>query len=338
MLRSTLFMRTVFTMRMTFTLVVIFALAATLSAQQMAHDLFLTFDYPQGYGDCDLDNLILEDENGAEYTIDFNNGAPLPGGTFEPYSGALFWEGDYLYEALTVDFTLDTIDGYFHHHPIPVGGVGGSGYLYSHPAMAIRVFRLDGLEFRMKSLDYRGAELPLKIGTQHVPTSWSNQQNQLNVNSWVTFEMPVLGPAASGAVGTNAGGPYSVLEVAGSAGGSARRVDVALNAPVTFDMLQPPTNTAPADFLLFGMAGVPTAQDTVSLGIHGDMVFTPGNGSFLLATSQPSFPGALLPGQTTPWTATVLGAPSPLTVTLQGVISETATTVKTTNAVVLRIQ
>ena len=115
-------------------------------------------------------------------------------------------------------------------------------------------------------------------------------------------------------------------------------MDVALNTPLTFDMLQPPTNTAPADFLLFGVAGVPALQDSVSLGIHGDMVFAPGNGSFLIATSQPVFPGALLSGQTTPWTATVAGAPSPLTVTLQGVISETPTTVKTTNAVVLRIQ
>lgn len=335
-------------MRKMIVLFAVAALAVTTLAQAPADDLFLTFDYPQGYNDCDLDNLVLEDETGTRFTVTFDNGSPLPGGSVEPYSGALFWEGPYLYEALTIDFNLDSISGYFHHHPIPVGGVGGSGYVYSHPAMAIRVFRLDGLEFRMVSLDYRGAELPLRIGTQHVPTSWQNQNVQLNQNSWQTFEMPVLGPAAAGAVGTDLGGPFDVLEVNASAGGNMRRVDLAVNTPLTFDMLQPPTTTLPSDFLLFGTVGVPTIADGTPLGLHGDFVFVPGSDTtatsigqtFLLATSLPTFPGAiqLLPGQPTPWSSTVPGSPLPVEFTLQGLIVETPTTVKTTNALVVRIQ
>lgn len=335
-------------MRTTIIVLAVALLAATGHGQALAGDLFLTFDYPQGYGDCDLDNLVLADENGVAFTITFDNAAPLPGGTVEPYSGALYWEGPYLYEALTVDFALGTISGYFHHHPIPFGGVGGSGYVYSHPAMAIRVFRLDGLDFKMVSLDYRGAELPLRIGTQHSPASWQSQSNVLDVNSWQTLEMPVLGDAAAGAVGAGFGGPYDVVLVDGSAGGNARVVDVAVNTPVSFDVLQPPTRTLPADFLLFGYVGIPAPGAAVPLGIHGDLCFLPGDDStptsigqrFLLSSSLPALPGAiqLLGGNPTPWAATVPGSPQPVEFTLQGVIAETQSTVKTTNALVVRIQ
>lgn len=139
------------------------------------------------------------------------------------------------------------------------------------------------------------------------------------------------------------GAPSSLLTVNGSDGGSDRRVEVPVSAPLTLALAQPATSGTPSRFLLFATAGVPGPADAYPLPPLGTLCFppcvlAPGNPAlFMLADSfGTGFCGTpLLPSTPTPWSFTGPGIPMPGQFTFQAIIEETPSTLAITNAVVL---
>jgi hypothetical protein len=160
-------------------------------------------------------------------------------------------------------------------------------------------------------------------------------------------ETPALGPAAAGTIGLGNGGPYDVLTVAGSAGGAARRVDLAAFAPFTIDVAAPPGFSA-SPFALFGIWGVPGPASSYSpplLPGEGAFVFAPPFASvapsttFTLTNGLWADPSALAPGGVAPWSLSLAGLP-PLVFTLQGLMIDASTVdpFGFSNALVVRVQ
>ncbi|HGY90092.1 MAG TPA: hypothetical protein ENK43_02850 [Planctomycetes bacterium] len=161
----------------------------------------------------------------------------------------------------------------------------------------------------------------------------------------------VLDPAAAGTVGLAAtGSATDVLSVNGSSGGTLRRVDLALNQPIQFDVALPPGHPGGADFVLYGLLGAPSYASVTSLPFGLPAMVVPPCDLFptfqplvfTLASSvtglacQPAFTA---PGGA-PWTSgPLLGLPFPVTFGLQGLIVEDAQgTVAATNALRVRVQ
>jgi hypothetical protein len=144
-----------------------------------------------------------------------------------------------------------------------------------------------------------------------------------------------------------AGGPFDVLFVNGSNGGTDRTVEVGLNQPITFDMIPAGTVAPGALFAIWGFIGQTGPNDVTTLpaGI-GEMAFPPcplipGHPQ-LFALIDPFELGcpAIVTGTPAPWTLTVPGGLSgPLTVALQGVIIDPAGVlgISITNAVILNV-
>lgn len=154
---------------------------------------------------------------------------------------------------------------------------------------------------------------------------------------------------AGGSVGdaTGNGGPFDVLFVNGSAGWSGRQVDVAVGAPLTFQVALPLGITGPVDYLVCGLLRAPTAADAFPTPF-GLLTFTPAlvapalSELFVFAGSIPTTaPPALAPTLPAPVSLSfAAGLPVPLTITLQGVLAAggpPAQPVRTTNAVVLHV-
>ena len=156
-------------------------------------------------------------------------------------------------------------------------------------------------------------------------------------------------PAAAGRVGENAGGPFDILEVNGSAGGALRRVSVPIGSSGIVDVLQPPHLQNPVHFTVFGFFGAANFDTVVNVpfGI-GDMMFTlcpmapafqPQLFSFATSTTIPLGCGPLFWATPTPWTSPPGPAIFfPLTITLQGVIEEAPGVLVPTNAIVYELK
>lgn len=157
----------------------------------------------------------------------------------------------------------------------------------------------------------------------------------------------LLGAAGFGNVGAGAGGPYDHLFVNGSSGGRDRRVNVGINQPVTISLTQPPSNPNPTDFVLFGQFGIPNPfVDTNALPfgigtacIRFCLLYPGALDLFLLANSYgspvcgpPIFTSA--PGA---WSSVPVFVPIQVAATFQGVIFETPSSIRVTNAVVLSV-
>lgn len=151
-----------------------------------------------------------------------------------------------------------------------------------------------------------------------------------------------LGPCGAGNTGAGLGGPYAVLTINASNGLPSRTINVPIGAPVTFDVLQPPSNPNPADFIIWGGFGAPNPQD-VFLTPYGNMCFPPSTllpypGLFVAFSS---VGGGLLSASPTPFTHLVsAGIPLPLVISLQGMIvhqSSSSNVLAITNAVVLNV-
>lgn len=153
---------------------------------------------------------------------------------------------------------------------------------------------------------------------------------------------PTLGAAGAGAVGGSSGGPYDVLLVNGSAGGSARRVDVPIGAPITI-AINPPSGASAARFMLFGLQGAPVDLIQFETGV-GTLAFPPPffapdlPGFYTVTDNLLQLPGALVPSLPAPWSLSIPGGlPAAFTFTLQGVIEDSGG-VSITNGVILRVQ
>lgn len=158
---------------------------------------------------------------------------------------------------------------------------------------------------------------------------------------------PYLRPSAAGAIPGVGGGTFDMLRLNGSGGGAARRVDVAVGAPFTVGVVQPPTIAAPAPLYCFGIVGVPGAVDETDPGLgFGTLCFAPPALNpldprlFLFSNSFFAFdPTALIPVAPPGSFAIPLasGLPFPTRIALAGVAFDGAGLVRT-NAVLLSVQ
>ena len=161
-------------------------------------------------------------------------------------------------------------------------------------------------------------------------------------------EFPNLLTCGEGNVGAGSGGPFNVLTINGSTGtGLDRTVTVGTGLPITFGVLEPPSNPAPTPspphFVIWGTVGVPQLQDrfTLPFGL-GDLCFTPASispalGLFTLANSFAAAPN-VLPATPAPWSFSFPGLATPAVATLQGVIIDSPLNhVAVTNAVILNV-
>lgn len=169
-----------------------------------------------------------------------------------------------------------------------------------------------------------------------------------NAATFSLFFRTLLGANGAGNTGPGAGGPFNLLTVNGSSGGRDRRVNVPVASPLNFGMAQPPTNALPSDFVVFGQIGIPNpAFDATVLPFFigttciRNALITPGQPDLFMLSNTLSSVGLpsqpLIPSFPTPWTSFTYSVPIPISLTLQGVIVETPTTVKVTNAVICNI-
>jgi hypothetical protein len=157
---------------------------------------------------------------------------------------------------------------------------------------------------------------------------------------------PSLGSAGTGSVGLGAGGPYDVLSINGSFGGSSRRVDVPIGQPITIGLSQPPSNPVPAHFAIWGISGAPSPEAAVST-VFGTISFAPtplfptAPFLFTLTNNLWSDPTSLLTSSTAPFALSTPGLPIPATLTFQGMVVDSASLGNLpgiTNGVILRVQ
>lgn len=326
------------------------AVAQASGPPAFSDEVFVTMNY-QVWGDANWDNVVLEDINGNQHTITFDGQAPVPGLSFEPYSGNVFSEGDYYYESLILDFGTGAITGTSMHHPIPAGGNPGA-YTYFHSPMLTRYFRLDGVPFRVKSIDYYDMYLTgflCGTGTNHL--SWGFFPVTIGSPTWLTRTFPLLMDSAAGTIGQSSGlPPQDILFIDGSSGDSERRADVPALQPFSLSINQPAAYASPVEYFLFMKLGVPFPSEELLMPLGmGSMLFAPcplqppgSQTSFLLAATSllPAcsrvllgFPGSML------WS--LPGLPAPLQGTIQGVAVDNsnpaAPVFEVTNAIVLRI-
>ena len=318
---------------------VLVILAASLPAQDpvSGNEIFLSGDWQNG-GCGYWDNLVLEDEFGQRQTFLYNFQFPVAGLSFEPYNGSIFDEGDYSYESIFVDYTLDILTGSPHHHPQPVGGNPG-GHTWVHDPMAIRIFRGDNRPFRIVSIDYRDwvNSTGLKAGPGHLPSSWQSYPLVGADSNWRTYEFPILGAAAAGQSAAD------VLRVNGSDGGSTRSVDSGLFSPLSISVLAP-QGQPNAEWVLYGSLGTPETSDSISLPLlNQDFLFTPcdlagGPDTFTLAESLPfSACGALIPATPAPWSVTFPSISAPLVFALQALVVTSPTSIDVSNGIRIHV-
>lgn len=152
---------------------------------------------------------------------------------------------------------------------------------------------------------------------------------------------------SAGVVGANNGGPFDVLLVNGSSGGTTRIVDAPVGAPFTVSMIDPP-GSPNANFVIWGFLGTSSPADVTPITPDiGTMCFpicdvSPNDPR--LFTLANTFGGGVCPPLTTatPTDWTLVGGviPFPITFELQGAIAETSPTpkVSVTNAIRIVVQ
>ncbi|HGY91146.1 MAG TPA: matrixin family metalloprotease [Planctomycetes bacterium] len=137
-----------------------------------------------------------------------------------------------------------------------------------------------------------------------------------------------LGVCGAGIVGFFQGGPYDVLFVNGSAGGSLRRVATSGPGGYTVEMMDVPGLYTAMPFAIYGTVGVPGPNESFLINpFVGSMCFTPCAANpmdpnlFTLTNNVGPDPcGELVPSTPTPWQLNVPGLAFPYTITLQPVV------------------
>jgi VCBS repeat protein len=138
--------------------------------------------------------------------------------------------------------------------------------------------------------------------------------------------------------------PVDVLSINGSAGGAYRRVNLGIGAPLTFEIMQPPSTAAPASFAVFGELGPtdnlsPFATAVGPFAIQPAPLVSSAN-TFVLADGIGVSSNAVLTAAPAPWSVMVSnGLPFPVTFTVQGAIQDdtSASGYSVTNAVVVHV-
>lgn len=192
----------------------------------------------------------------------------------------------------------------------------------------------------LNTLDQAGHATP-----QNAPLAFTNllehyQSLPKNPNN------PTLGNAAHGTTGSGAGGPFDVLTINGSAGGTAHRVDVATGTPITITLTPPASHPGNAKFALYVLVGAPSPSIEFNTFL-GPMVFPPtyfapqSSGVYTLGNSFGPDPTAIAPATAAPWSF-VLPAwlPAGTTFTFQGVIEDdtsSSSPLGITNAVIVQV-
>ncbi len=156
----------------------------------------------------------------------------------------------------------------------------------------------------------------------------------------------LLGACAAGVVGVNSGGPFDVLTMNGSSGGTQRLVQIPVGSPITTTIATPPTSGVPVNHALLGWFGVPEAsyEFPLPLGI-GTFCFIPCDVDPNLpafdawSTFGPGNCGFLASATPTPFSFFNPGYPFPLPdLTFQVILEESPGVLKVGNALVLRYQ
>ncbi|MFT7616516.1 MAG: hypothetical protein ACI97A_000138 [Planctomycetota bacterium] len=151
----------------------------------------------------------------------------------------------------------------------------------------------------------------------------------------------------AGTLGSADNGPYDSFLINNSAGGADRIIFANVNEELSYSMLQPQANPNPAHFGLYGYLGLPHQNLTLTIpyGIGAALWLpcsaTPANPvGFLITNSTLLDPCPQLVASTpTPWHFTdTVGIPFPIVVTFYGIIEETPSSLKVTNAIILVIQ
>lgn len=159
--------------------------------------------------------------------------------------------------------------------------------------------------------------------------------------------LPSIGICGAGTVGLNAGGPYNVLTVNGSAGGVGRRVDLVQGVSISLAVSTPPTATGPVPFVLYGKLSDLDSAELTPIANVGEFCFVPVHlfpfdpdifvvtDSFIL-----NDPYAILPPSLTPWGFTLPGGLGfPFTMVFQGAVGDPSRPlgIATTNAVIMNV-
>ncbi len=146
---------------------------------------------------------------------------------------------------------------------------------------------------------------------------------------------PFLGACAAG------GNSVVFLDVNGSTGGPARRVDIPMASPITISMTNLSMSPLPAHFVLAAKVGLPTAADVFPLAGVGSMCFPPALFAqwdptlFILASSIPGV-GELIPATSASWNISIPPLGFALPVALQPVVLFTPATAFVANAVLVQ--
>ena len=165
-----------------------------------------------------------------------------------------------------------------------------------------------------------------------------------DILDWTWTSVLPWPPCMDGNVGATVGPPENVLKISGTSGGFYRTKKVIVGDAFSFDMGQPSLNPLPAQYVVFGLVGVPSTLTVFPTGF-GDFCFPPAivfpqPYLFTLMDSTASF-GAIATTPPAPFSLPVAtGLPFTVTLTLQGVLLENnfnPGTLRVTNGVVLDI-
>ena len=153
------------------------------------------------------------------------------------------------------------------------------------------------------------------------------------------FSSP-LGVCGDGALGED------VLSINGSTGGLSHGIEVAVGAPITWELATPSTHSGQAQNILFMYIGPDAGLSETALpGALGTMCFVPEPlapgtpGLYTLASSYAGGTGGIVSGGVTPWTLTYPpGLPvAGLSITTQAVVESQPGTLRVSNAVKLDV-
>ena len=245
---------------------------------------------------------------------------------------------------------------------IPLLGPGlcapGTAYATHTPATwaDLRLVTVNGGGAALRPLVNRtlpgGAEVfEVPVTTAGVPVVIRVDQNLFSTLPQmyrITFQwvpLPTFPPgstAQSGSVLNGAGLPENVMQINGSTGGVARRVDVPVGVPLQLRVTRPSVNTVNSGFALWALTTSPTGPN-VSYGVIGMAcfdLFSPLN--LLVADSYRFFGQAILSApiltSANPvYNTTTPAILTPVVITVQGFIESAAGVPRVTNAILLNI-
>lgn len=218
------------------------------------------------------------------------------------------------------DLTLTTVDS---TGAVRLSNVGGPGFGEMHDI----VFPAPG-----------AASATVSVDTTSSALSWLQAYDiTFSIAPLPTF--PTGSICQDGAVLDASGALEDTIFINGSNGGTARRVDVPINTPLSLLVQRPSQNTtAPAGFVIAAIGGAP-GPTPFSLGPIGTLCFDPFGASTLQVADTFGTLGRPNASAANPiYTLSIPGGFSgPGIVTVQGVIEETPGILKVTNAIILNV-